>query len=267
MEDIEINRLHVQVDALVQLVATLRGENGCPWDKQQTPETVIIYLIEEVFELAEAIETAAADQILEELGDVLFHIFFIARMFQERQEFDLAAVAREITRKMIRRHPHVFGTEKVSTSEEVVQNWQKIKRGEKQSAAKQSLLDSVPAKLPALLRAYRISDRVAKIAFDDTDIGSNLKNARGSLDELKSAAGNSDQNLATEQIGDLLFAVVNLARICKIHPETALAGSVKRFEQRFKKMEEMVSASNRELDEVSVEEKKLIWEQVQKIAG
>ena len=152
MEDIQINRLHVQVDALLQLVATLRGENGCPWDKQQTPETVSIYLMEEVFELAEAIESAEADQILEELGDVLFHIFFIARMFQERGEFDLAAVAQEITRKMIRRHPHVFGAEKVNTSEEVVQNWQKIKRAEKKSAAKQSLLDSVPAKLPALLR-------------------------------------------------------------------------------------------------------------------
>lgn len=267
MEDIKINRLHVQVDALLQLVATLRGENGCPWDKQQTPETVSIYLMEEVFELAEAIESAEADQILEELGDVLFHIFFIARMFQEQGEFDLAAVAEKITRKMIRRHPHVFGAEKVNTSEEVVQNWQKIKRAEKKSAAKQSLLDSVPAKLPALLRAYRISDRVAKTVFDDTDIESNLKNAQGALDELKSVLGNGDKNLAAEQIGNLLFAVVNLARIGKIHPETALARSVKRFEQRFKKMEELVSESRRELEEVSIEEKKLIWEKIQKSAG
>jgi tetrapyrrole methylase family protein/MazG family protein len=248
-------------------VATLRGENGCPWDKQQTPETVSIYLMEEVFELAEAIETAETAHILEELGDVLFHIVFIARMFQERGEFDLAAVAQAITRKMIRRHPHVFGAEKVNSSEEVVQNWQKIKRDEKRSAAKQSLLDSVPAKLPALLRAYRISDRVAKAAFDDTDIESNLKNARDALDELKGGMGSRDKNRAAEQIGDLLFAVVNLARIGRIHPETALAGSVKRFEQRFKKMENLVSESKRELEEVSIEEKKLIWEKIQKIAG
>jgi tetrapyrrole methylase family protein/MazG family protein len=267
MEDTKITRLHQQVDALSQLVATLRGENGCPWDRQQTPETVSIYLMEEVFELAEAIETADADQILEELGDVLFHIFFIARMFQERGEFDLAAVAQAITRKMIRRHPHVFGAEKVNTSEEVVQNWQKIKRDEKRSAAKQSLLDSVPAKLPALLRAYRISDRVAKAAFDDTDFENNLKNAQGVLDELKAVPGNRDKSLAAEQIGDLLFAVVNLARIGKIHPETALARSVKRFEQQFKEMEDLVSNSKREFEEVSIEEKKLIWEKIQKSAG
>ena len=123
------------MDALLQLVETLRGKNGCPWDKKQTPESVSIYLTEEVFELADAVEAADADQIRDELGDVLFHIVFIARMFQERGEFDLADVAQTITRKMVRRHPHVFGDKKINSSEEVIQNWHKIKLGEKKAAA------------------------------------------------------------------------------------------------------------------------------------
>jgi tetrapyrrole methylase family protein/MazG family protein len=264
MEDTKLNQVHTELDALFQLVGTLRGKNGCPWDKKQTPKTVSIYLIEEVFELADAIETADPDQIRDELGDVLFHIVFIARMFQERREFDLADVAQTIIKKMIRRHPHVFGEKKVNSSEEVIQNWQKIKLDENKSGQKQSLLDSVPAKLPALLRAYRISDRVAKAAFDDPDINSNLKHAQGALDKLKTGLQCQDESVASEQIGELLFAVVNLARIGKIHPETALAGFVKRFEQRFKKMEELVSESKREFEDVTVEEKKLIWEKLQK---
>jgi nucleoside triphosphate diphosphatase len=259
MEDAKLNQIHTELEALLRLVETLRGENGCPWDKKQTPESVSTYLTEEAFELAAAIETTDPDQICEELGDVLFHIVFIARMFQERDEFDLTAVAQTITRKMIRRHPHVFGETKIGSSEEVIQNWHKIKLDEKKPAAGQSLLDSVPAKLPALLRAYRILDRVARAAFDDKDIDSNLDNVQGALDSLKAGRRCRDKSLASEQIGDLLFAVVNLARIAKIHPETALAGSVKRFEQRFKKLETLVSESKRELAEVSVDEKKRMW--------
>jgi tetrapyrrole methylase family protein / MazG family protein len=263
MENTKLNQLHMELEALFRLVAALRGDNGCPWDKKQTPETVSIYLIEEVFELADAIETADPDQIREELGDVLFHIVFIARMFQERAEFDLADVAQTITQKMIRRHPHVFGEKKVGSSEEVVENWHKIKLDEKKPADRTSLLDSVPAKMPALLRAYRISDRAAKSAFDDPDIESHLKNAQDALDKLKTDRRCQDKRPESQQIGELLFAVVNLARIGKIHPETALAGCVRRFEQRFKKMEELVTESKRKFEEVTAEEKKLIWEKLQ----
>ena len=264
MEDTKLNQVHTELDALFRLVDTLRGKNGCPWDKKQTPETVSIYLMEEVFELADAIEAADLEQIRDELGDVLFHIVIIARMFQERGEFDLADVARTITKKMIRRHPHVFGDKKINSSEDVIQNWHKIKLDEKKSTAKPSLLDSVPVKLPALLRAYLVSDRVAKTAFDDTDIDSNLKHAHGALDRLKAVLKCQNSSDSSEQIGDLLFAVVNLARLAKIHPESALAGSVKRFEKRFKKMEEQFSESERESEEAGIEEKKLIWQKSQK---
>jgi len=170
MEDSTLNQTHNALDELYRLVKTLRGKNGCPWDKQQTPQTVSLYLIEEVFELADAIETGNSDQICEELGDVLFHIVFIAGMFQERGEFDLSRVAQTITEKMIRRHPHVFGDQTVNNSEEVIQNWHKIKLNEKKSSPKQSLLDSVPSKLPALMRAYRIQDRVANFYFHGDEI-------------------------------------------------------------------------------------------------
>ena len=255
MENTKLNHLHTELDALFQLVKTLRGKNGCPWDKKQTPESVSIYLTEEIFELADAIEDADSDQIRDELGDVLFHIVFIARMFQERGEFDLADVAQTITKKMIRRHPHVFGDQKINSSEEVIQNWHKIKLGEKKSTARPSLLDSVPAKLPALLRAYRVSERVARTTYDEPDIDGILKNAHSALDNLKTVLQFRDKDAASQQIGELLFAVVNLARIGKVHPETALAGAVKRFVKQYKKMEELVSESKRGFEDDGIKEK------------
>jgi tetrapyrrole methylase family protein/MazG family protein len=264
MEDTTLNQTHNALDELCRLVKTLRGKNGCPWDKKQTPESVSIYLIEEVFELVDAIESGNSEQIREELGDVLFHIVFIARMFDERGEFDLSRVARTITEKMIRRHPHVFGEKKVNSSAEVVQNWHKIKLSEKKELKKQSLLDSIPAKFPALIRAYRVSDRVAKSGFEWTTMAENRKDMETLADGLQSALRNHDSRLASRQFGDLLFALVNMARFAEIHPESALSGSVKTFEERFKKMEELIAESKREFDKVSLDEKRLIWEKVQK---
>jgi len=265
MEDSTLNQSHHSLDDLFRLVKTLRGDNGCPWDKKQTPESVGIYLIEEVFELVDAIESGNSEQIREELGDVLFHIVFLATMFEERQEFDLAQVARTIVDKMIRRHPHVFGETQVNSSAEVVQNWHKIKLNEKQDNKKQSLLDSVPAKLPALLRAYRIADRVAKSGFEIAETQENLKDPSTVADGLQAALKNPDSRLASRQFGDLIFAMINIARLADIHPESALAGTVKIFEARFKKMEELMAESKRGFDEISAEEKKRMWQRVQKM--
>jgi len=265
VEDTKLNQTDSVLDELFQLVETLRGKHGCPWDKKQTPRSVSVYLIEEVFELADAIETGNPGEIREELGDVLFHIVFIARMFQEREAFDLSDVAQAITEKMIRRHPHVFGEQSVNSSEEVIQNWHKIKLNEKKSSQKQSVFDSVPANLPALIRAYRISDRAAKSGFEWKDIAGGSRNAAEVLDELKAALKQPENNLLSRKFGDLLFALVNIARISKIHPETALAGSVKKFELRFKKMEELISENKRNFEDVSSKEKALIWQKVKKI--
>jgi tetrapyrrole methylase family protein/MazG family protein len=265
MEESPLNRTPSALDDLCRLVQTLRGENGCPWDKKQTPESVGIYLIEEVFELVDAIESGSAEQICEELGDVLFHIVFIARMFEEIGKFDLSQVARSITEKMIRRHPHVFGEKEVSSSDEVTQNWHKIKLTEKKDGKSQSLLESLPAKLPALIRAYRISDRAAKSGLEWTELTENKTNPESVAGELLEVLKNKDSRLASRQFGDLLFALINLARLAEIHPERALTGSVKKFETRFRKMEEIVAESRRGVDDVSKEEKKRIWLEVLKL--
>jgi tetrapyrrole methylase family protein/MazG family protein len=224
------------MDELIQLVETLRGKQGCPWDKKQTPRSVSVYLIEEVFELVDAVETENAEQIQEELGDVLFHIVFMACMFRERGEFDLSDVVQTIVEKMIRRHPHVFDNQTIRSSEEVIENWHQIKLKEKQSQSQASPLDSVPAKLPALMRAYRILDRAAKSGCDRVHVGGGGYDLDKEMEELKAALNGNDINLLSNNFGELLFSLVNLARLADIHPETALTGAIKRFEDRFKHM-------------------------------
>jgi MazG family protein len=265
VENSELDQTHSILDELIRLVKTLRGKDGCPWDKKQTPRDVSVYLIEEVFELADAIETGHPEQIREELGDVLFHIVFIARMFQERGEFDLSDVAQTITEKMIRRHPHVFGEGNVNSSEEVVENWHKIKLSEKKITPQQSSLDSVPVNLPALIRAYRISDRAANSGFDWAKVDKALENVEQKLGGLITILSKQNNAQLAQNFGDFLFSLVNIARLAKIHPETALAGSNKRFELRFRKMEDMVSESEGAFENMSGREKALIWEKVKKI--
>jgi len=265
VENSELDQTHSFLDELIRLVKTLRGKHGCPWDKKQTPRDVSVYLIEEVFELADAIEAGHPEQIREELGDVLFHIVFIAGMFQERGEFDLSDVAQTITEKMIRRHPHVFGEENVNSSEEVVENWHKIKLSEKKSTLKTSSLDSVPVQLPALIRAYRISDRAAKSGFDWAKVDKALENVEQELGGLKTILEKQNNAHLSQKFGDFLFILINIARLAKVHPETALAGSNKRFELRFRKMEDLVAESERDFENISGREKALIWEKVKKI--
>ena len=265
MENSELDQIHPFLDELIRLVKTLRGKHGCPWDKKQTPRDASVYLIEEVFELVDAIEGGHPEQIREELGDVLFHIIFIARMYQERGEFDLSDVAQTITEKMIRRHPHVFGEENVNSSEKVVENWHKIKLSEKKSTPQQSSLDSVPVQLPALIRAYRISDRAAKSGFDWAKVDKALENVEQELGGLKAILNKQNNAYLSQKFGDLLFILVNIARLAKVHPETALTGSNKRFELRFRKMEDLVAESERDFENISGREKALLWEKVKKI--
>jgi tetrapyrrole methylase family protein/MazG family protein len=266
MGNFEIDQNLSALDDLVRLVKILRGKHGCPWDQKQTPRNVGGYLIEEVFELVDAIEAEDPEHIREELGDVLFHIVFIARMFQERKEFDLTDVARSITEKMIRRHPHVFGDENVNTNEEILQNWHKIKLKEKKTTGKQSALDSIPVQMPALIRAYRILDRVADSGFDWPQADEAIENAERELTGLKTLlTAKNDSHLISQKFGDLLFMLVKLARLAEINPETALAGSNKKFEQRFRKMEEMVTESEGEFENLPSKEKALIWGKAKKI--
>lgn len=265
MENSELDQTPSSLDALIRLVKTLRGKHGCPWDKKQTPRDGGLYLIEEAFELVDAIEVGHPKEVREELGDVLFHIVFIARMFEECGEFDLADVIQTITEKMIRRHPHVFGEDSIRNSEDVVENWHKIKLMEKKHPSPQSALDSVPVQLPALMRAYRISDRAAKSGFDWAQVDKAFEKVEQELSELKASLNKENNTLLSQKFGNFLFSLVNIARLAKVHPETALAGSNKKFELRFKKMEDMVVESERDFGSIPLKEKALIWEEAKNI--
>lgn len=255
------------IEALIELVETLRDQ--CPWDQKQTPRTMAVYLQEEVYELVEAIETGSPEAVCEELGDVFFHVFFIAKLFQEMGQFNIKDVARGITEKMIHRHPHIFGDATVNSAEEVRQQWRDIKQKEKDvTQQKSSVLDSVPGKLPALMRAYRISERAAGTGFDWDDISGVMEKVEEEWAELKSELdGNGDrenQDRISLELGDVLFTLVNVARFAKIHPETALTGSTRKFIKRFKCMEMAVSETGRPIDTASADEKEALWEEAKK---
>ena len=241
MENSKIKSEKDAIKALIALVEFLRGEHGCPWDKKQTPKTMLIYLIEEMYELADAIESDRVEEVREELGDVLFHIVFITRLFQETGDFSIYDVARDITEKMIRRHPHVFGTARLKNTDEIRQNWHQIKQNEKKHARKESVLDSVPVKLPALMRAYRIGERTARYGFKGEDRQHLLDRLNSEFEQLKQSIEHTQKDRIEYNFGSLLFSLVNLARLLSIHPETALSGAVKAFEKRFRQMEKRIS--------------------------
>lgn len=219
-----------------------------------------VYLIEEVYELVEAIESETADDICEELGDVLFHIFFLAALYKEKSLFDMEAIFRTIIEKMIRRHPHVFGEHRIDNADDVKKQWHKIKLKEKGDSTETSLLDSVPESLPALMRAYRVSERAAKAGFDWDDISGVMKKLDEELSEMGAEVAQGDKERIEMEFGDVLFTMVNIARFLGVHPETALNGSTRRFKHRFQHMEKVVEKSGKSLASVSQEEKDLIWE-------
>ena len=259
MEHTEIKENKSSLKDLIKLIESLRGPHGCPWDRKQTPRSMVVYLIEEIYELADAIEAGNVDEICEELGDVLFHVFFLARLFQEAGSFSIDDVARGITRKMTRRHPHVFGTDVVNSADDVAQNWQKIKLSEKNKVKKESILDTIPASLPALMRAYMVSDRTSKAGFERNSIFGHLNEAGIHLAESKSTLPDSEKEPAEQQLGDVLFEIVNFARGAGLHPETALSSSVKRFEERFKRMEKRIRENGKEMQDISQDEKDRMW--------
>jgi MazG family protein len=250
------------LDALIRLVAALRGKDGCPWDKRQTPDSVSLYAIEEVYELAEAIEKGEPAGIREELGDVLFHIVFIARMFQEAGLFDLQDVAEGITQKMIRRHPHVFGDRKVSGSDEVIQNWHQLKLNERKSSRKASIFDSVPGNLPSLMRAYRILDRAAKSGIEFSEMPGEPCHPEDLSKKITIAFNRQDKDLQSKDFGQLLFALVNSCRRAGIHPETALAGTVKQFEHRVRQIQDLIADDRQSLQDLSADQKAEIWNKI-----
>lgn len=243
---------------LAELVSTLRRE--CPWDREQTPETLKTYLLEECYEVLEALEEGSPAALKDELGDLLFQIFFLAAIARERGWFDVHEVAAQIARKMRERHPHVFGEGRAETAAEVRQGWEARKR-RAASEAGGDPLGSVPRALPALAAAYRQTERAADLGFDwnhDSDVAEKIAEE---LEEWREAerAGNPDGE--RKEIGDLLLSVVNLARRRGINPEEALRETNARFRARFAGVSRRAAASGREISEIGMDELDRYWEQ------
>ena len=250
------------IKSLLRLIETLRGENGCPWDRQQTARSISIYLTEELYELIDAIETDNAEAVCEELGDVLFHVFFIARIYEESGHFDIGRVAGLNAAKMTRRHPHVFGGDRVESTGQIRKRWHEIKEKEKEHQANDSILDSVPVQLPALMRAYRLSERAAGVGFDWPDMAGVIAKVREEWDELQQATAGNDRGQVAAEFGDLLFTLVNLARFARVHPESALTASIKKFERRFRQMEKIAAKQGKQMAQLSAAELDDMWNAV-----
>jgi tetrapyrrole methylase family protein / MazG family protein len=249
------------IDTLFNIIQTLRGEGGCPWDKNQTPETMWKCLAEEMYELEEAIAKKDMQNICEELGDVLFQLVFILEIFQERGSFTFSDVVNRVAKKMINRHPHVYEDASISTKEELDRQWDTIKEEEKRENGQSriSALDNVPRGMSALMRASKVSKSVVKEGFDWDDIHGILGTAKEEIKEFETALESGNKNDAVMEFGDILFTLVNVARSAQFHPETALARSTAKFEGRFRLMEKELKQKDIKLADLSRDKKDWFW--------
>jgi MazG family protein len=249
------------IDALFDIIRTLRSENGCVWDQKQTPETMWKCLAEEVYELEEAIAKQDLPNICEELGDVLFQLIFILEIFQEKQAFTLSDVVGQVAKKMIRRHPHVYEDARISNEKELNQQWESIKILENKENGKirASVLDAVPKGMPSLIRALKVSKCAVKEGFDWDNIHEVLDAAKDEINEFEEALRSGSKDEAMMEFGDILFTLVNVARVADFHPETALAGSTAKFEGRFRLMETELKEKQVNLKDLSKNQKELFW--------
>jgi len=244
--------------ALKDLVEKLRSKDGCPWDQKQTPKDNKNYLIEELYELFEAIDKNDTDHICEELGDVLMLIMSLARMYEEQGAFDIDQVATFCREKMIRRHPHVFGDARAKDAEAVLERWHQMKKKENKKQNK-SFLDSVPSKMPAIHRAFQLAERAARVGFDWLDRKLVETKMDEEYHEFKQALLANKHDEIQSEMGDLMFSIINIARWCKIHPEAALNDCNQKFVQRFNYIEDHLKSQGKTLEGASLEEMDELW--------
>jgi tetrapyrrole methylase family protein/MazG family protein len=254
-----------ELDRLINIVATLRGPNGCLWDKEQTNKSILSCLIDEVYEYFEAVDENNNAKMCEELGDLLLQVVLHAQIAQDESRFTLEDVAREIADKLIRRHPHVFGNTKVKSSKEVIHNWEKIKKDENKT--RKYLVDDIPNALPALFKAEKVQRRVAKVGFDWPEITPVLDKVEEEFKEFRSALLTNDHKNAEEELGDILFALVNVARHKRISAEDALRVTINKFVKRFKYIEDKYKQMNKDIHNATLEEMDKLWEESKKVVG
>ena len=250
---------------LVEIMARLRSPDGCPWDREQNFDTIKPYLLEETYEVMDAIDARDWEGVAYELGDLLLQVVFFSQMAQEAGHFDVADAIQAINSKLIRRHPHVFGDGDAKTSDEVLRKWDEIKAGEKAASAKpKGLLAGVPRSVPALMEARQLSSKAANAGFDWNNFGEVLEKLKEELAELERARQGQSQEALQDEIGDLLFVVVNMARFLKVDPEQALRGTNAKFRRRFAHVESGLEAQGKSPVEATVEEMEGLWQEAKR---
>jgi len=250
----------IRLEDLVELMATLRGENGCPWDKKQTKTTIRPYIIEETYEVAEAVDENDPAKLREELGDLLFEIIFYAQMMTEEDGIDIYDIMADIHAKMVRRHPHIFGDVKVSGADEVLVNWEQIKQEEKK-AERNSVLEGVPKNLPSLLRAHRLQSKASNVGFQWENFQQVIEKLDEEFYELRHAYKTGDVAQIEEEFGDMLFVMVSVARFLRVNPDNALQKAIKKFTTRFQHIEQQVKAAGKDWKDMSLGEMEHLWQE------
>lgn len=257
-------------DELINVMARLRAPGGCPWDREQTYASLAQYLLEETYETFDAIQEA--DQtgdtlnLREELGDVLLQVVFHSTIAAEKGDFTIDEVVRGVTEKLVLRHPHVFGDKKLETADEVLQNWDELKKSERKISGKEektrdSLLDEVSLNFPALLEGLKLTKKAAKVGFDWENYEQIFEKLEEEVSELREAVASRKDEKIAEEIGDLLFVIVNLARKLEIEPETALKRTNRKFRKRFKFIEDELKSGNKTLEDSNLDEMDALWNQ------
>lgn len=248
-----------QIDRLLGIMERLRSPEGCPWDREQTPSSLRPYIIEEAHETVEAITGGDPEEVREELGDLLLQVVFQAQIARENGQFDFEGVARGICEKLLRRHPHVFGETKAANAVEALASWERIKAEQEGKTTRKR-----ERHMPVLHRALRLQEKAAGFGFDWEEPSQLLDKVREETDEVREALGLSDRGRLKEEVGDLLFMVVNLARFLDVHPDEALEGALAKFDRRFAHMEKRASEQGRKLGDLALEEQERLWQEAKR---
>jgi tetrapyrrole methylase family protein/MazG family protein len=252
----------MDLNELIAIMSALRGENGCPWDKEQTRESLKPFLVEEAYEVLEAIDEKKPEAIKEELGDLLFQVVFQCQIAKEREEFDMAAVIDTIGKKMVARHPHVFGDADYKTSAEVLVHWEEQKKRE--GKQRESVLDGIPKELPSLLRAHRLQDRASRVGFDWERVEDVLPKLDEELTEFREALKRQRTEEIEDELGDIFFVLVNIARFVGINPEDALRKTISKFISRFRYIEMAAADRGKTLSDMTLAEMDALWDEAKK---
>lgn len=249
----------MSIQALINVAQKLRSPHGCPWDRKQTLTSIIPYFLEETYELVDALEEKNKEKVKEELADLLYLITFACQLAEESERFSFNDVIKTATAKLVRRHPHVFGNKKIRSISELFLQWHDIKSKEKAHKNRTSLLDGIPKAMPALHKAVKVQKKVAQVGFEFSSIHDTMLKVEEELAEVKEALKKKNPAQIEEELGDIIFSIVNVARFLSINPERMLEKTVKKFIHRFQTVETIILKSNRSLKDVSLEEMDRLW--------